>query len=258
MAATLFDAAALTLFFEDVNNMGLSNCTRLQLAHKGITVPDDFKEFDKEGLSAIFLNLYKPPKVPMAGTAAIAVRQLHKIPAFEVSAKSKMRLKGAMLIAKFYNDVGRPLDPDNMSWIVIKRFLEQWKALMERKKAGHGAPPKLMKNQAVHKWVDSFILYLSQIVGVRNAPLDYIVRAIAAVNATPPTCQLGDPHSVETGSIDGNLTARMPHNHPLYKVDNSEVFDVIKSTICGHDVAATIAPFHCVRDGRGALLALQS
>ncbi len=163
-----------------------------------------------------------------------------------------------MLIAKFYNDVGCPLDPDNMLWIVIKHFFEQWKALMERKKADHGAPPKLTKNQAVHKWVDSFILYLSQTVGVHNAPLDYIVRAIAAVNATPPTCQLGEPHSVKTGSIDGNLTVRMPHNHPLYKVDNGAVFDMIESTVRGHNVAATIAPFCCAQDGRGALLALQS
>jgi hypothetical protein len=129
---------------------------------------------------------------------------------------------------------------------------------MERKKADHGAPPKLMKNQAFHKWVDSFILYLSQMVGVRNAPLDYILMAIAAVNATPPTYQLSNPHSVETGSIDGNLTVRMPHNHPLYKVDNGAVFDMIESTVCGHDVAATIAPFHRARTGRGALLALQS
>jgi hypothetical protein len=113
------------------------------------------------------------------------------------------------------------------------------------------------QNQAVHKWVDLFILYLSQTVGVCNAPLDYIVRAIAAVNATPPTCQLGDPHFVETGSIDGNLTAGMPHNHPLYKVDNGAVFDMIKSTIRGHKVATTIAPFHRVWDWRGALLALQ-
>jgi hypothetical protein len=128
-----------------------------------------------------------------------------------------MRLKGAMLIAKFYDNIDRPLDPDNMSWIVSKNFLEQWRALMERKKADHGASPKLTKTQAVNKWVDLFILYLSQTVGVYNAPLDYIVRAIAAVNATPPTCQLGNPHSVKTGSIDGNLTARMLHNHPLYK-----------------------------------------
>jgi hypothetical protein len=63
-AALLFDAAALTLFFEDVGSMGLSNCTRLQLAQEGIAVPEDFKEFDEEGLSAIISNLFKPPKVP--------------------------------------------------------------------------------------------------------------------------------------------------------------------------------------------------
>ncbi len=163
-----------------------------------------------------------------------------------------------MLIAKFYDNVGCPMDPDNMSWIVIKHYLEQWKALMECKKADHGPPPKLTKNQAVHNWVDLFILYLSQTVGVHNAPLDYIVRAIMAVNATPPACQLGNPHSMETESIGSDLTARMPHNHPLYKVDNGSVFDLIESTVCGRDIAATIAPFRCAWDGHGALLALQS
>ncbi len=160
-AAPLCDAAALTLFFEDVGSIGLSNRTRLQIAHEDIAVPDNFKEFDQESLSMIFLNLYKPPKMPAAGAAAIDMGQLCEIPTFEVSAKSKMRLKGAMLIAKFYDNVGHPLDPNNMSWIVIKCFLEQWKALMEHKKADHGPPLKLTKNQAVHKWVDFFIFYLS-------------------------------------------------------------------------------------------------
>ena len=101
-----------------------------------------------------------------------------------------MRLKGAMIIVKFYNDVGRPLDPDNMAWPVIKRFLEQWKALMERKKAEIGTPPKITKNQAVHTWIDAFTLHLSQKVGVRNAPVAYVVRAVAAADATPP-CSSG-------------------------------------------------------------------
>jgi hypothetical protein len=52
---------------------------------------------------------------------------------------------------------------------------------------------------------------------VRNAPVGYVVRAVAAVNATPPARQAGDPHSVETGSIEGDLTEGMTHNHPLYK-----------------------------------------
>jgi hypothetical protein len=48
MAAQLFDTVALTLFFEDANNMGLSHCTHLHLAVEGITEPKDFKEFDDD------------------------------------------------------------------------------------------------------------------------------------------------------------------------------------------------------------------
>ena len=122
--------------------MGLSNQTRLQLTHEGIADPEDFKEFNEDSLNVIFLNLCKPPKIPATGAAAIAAGRLREIQANEVSAKSKMRLKGVMLIAKFYDDVGHPLDPANMAWPVIKCFLEQWKALMERKKAEIGTPPQ--------------------------------------------------------------------------------------------------------------------
>ena len=131
---------------------------------------------------------------------------------------------------------------------------------MERKKAENGTPLKISKNQAVHKWIDAFTLHLSQKVGVRNAPVGYVVRAVAAVDATPPARQAGDPHSVETGSIEGDLTltAHMTQNHSLYKVDNGLVFDMIEIAMRGHDVAATIAPFRRAQDGCGALLALKS
>ena len=72
-AAPLFDAAELTSFFEGQDSMALTNRTRLQLALEGITVPDDFIDFDADGLKGIFLNLQKPPKVPATGAAAIAV-----------------------------------------------------------------------------------------------------------------------------------------------------------------------------------------
>jgi hypothetical protein len=58
--------------------MGLSNRTRLQLAHEGIADPEDFKEFDEDGLTAIFSNLYKPPKIPATGAAAIAAGRLRE------------------------------------------------------------------------------------------------------------------------------------------------------------------------------------
>jgi hypothetical protein len=142
-AAPLFDAAQLTSFFEGPDFMALSNRTRLQLAHEGIMVPDNFIDFDAEGLEGIFLNLLKPPKVPAAGAATLAVGRLCKIMAYKVSAKSKMRLKGAQKIVKFYENVGRNLNPQNTTWPIIKCFLEQWKALMERKKEDFGLPPKL-------------------------------------------------------------------------------------------------------------------
>jgi hypothetical protein len=76
MAAQLFNATALTLFFEEADNMGLSYCTRLQLAVEGITEPKDFKEFEDNGMTAIFTNLLKPPKVPALGVAACAAGTL--------------------------------------------------------------------------------------------------------------------------------------------------------------------------------------
>jgi hypothetical protein len=81
--------------------------------------------------------------------------------AYEVSAKSKMRLKGAQKIVKFYENLGRDLNPQNMTWLVIKRFLEQWNALMERKKEDFGLPPKLTKHHPIHKWMESMVLYRS-------------------------------------------------------------------------------------------------
>jgi hypothetical protein len=49
-----------------------------------------------------------------------------------------------------------------MTWLVIKCFLEQWKALMERKKEDFGLPPKLTKHYPVHKWMELMVLYLGQ------------------------------------------------------------------------------------------------
>jgi hypothetical protein len=107
--------------------MALSNCTRLCLAIEGILVPNDSNNFDDDGLNAIFTILAKPPKVEAIRPADIQAGRLLEIMAFEVSAKSKMPLKDAMKIAKFYKNIDWTLDPDNMTWVVIKRFLDSGK-----------------------------------------------------------------------------------------------------------------------------------
>jgi hypothetical protein len=80
--APLFDAAQLTSFFKGQDYMALTNRMRFQLALEGITVPDDFIDFDGDGLEGIFLNLQKPPKAPATGAAAIAAGCLRKIMAY--------------------------------------------------------------------------------------------------------------------------------------------------------------------------------
>ena len=64
MAASpiLFNAAALTMFWEHADAMSLSNCTCVQLGIEGIDLPGDLDEYDENGLEKIFLNLAKPPK----------------------------------------------------------------------------------------------------------------------------------------------------------------------------------------------------
>jgi hypothetical protein len=125
IAPVLFNPATLTLFFEGADAMALSNCTRLRLAIEGILVLNNFNDFDGNGLDAIFTYLAKPPKVEATCLADCKAGRLLEITAFEVSAKSKMSLKGAMKIAKFYENIDQTLDPENMTWVVIKRFLEQ-------------------------------------------------------------------------------------------------------------------------------------
>jgi hypothetical protein len=81
--------------------------------------------------------------------------------------------------------------------------------------------------------MESMVLYLGQKVGVRNAPLAYVVRAGAIVPAVPPPLQVGEPHSEQHGSIEGDLIARMTHNQALFKVDNGAVYDMIESSTRG-------------------------
>jgi hypothetical protein len=251
-APALFNAAALTAFFEKGDAMVLSNRTCLQLASEGILIPDNFKDFDDNGLEAIFLNLAKPPKIPGVGARMVEARS------YEVSAKSKMHCKGAMKISKFYENINQDLDPQNMMRMVIKRFLDQWKALMECKKEDHGLAPKLTKSCPVHKWLESFHLHLGKKVGVRNAPLLYVVRAVTDVPAIAPPCQAGEPHSEKNESIEGNMAARMSHTHALYKIDIGSVFNLVENAVRGSNVASMIAPFCKTRNGRSAMNALKT
>ena len=52
--------------------------------------------------------------------------------------------------------MGRTIEPGDLLWTVVKYFVEQWKALKEKKDAEAGQPPKLTKDKLVYKWLESF------------------------------------------------------------------------------------------------------
>jgi hypothetical protein len=161
-----------------------------------------------------------------------------------------------MKIAKFYKNIDWTLDPDNMTWVVMKSFLEQWKALMELRKEDIGLSPKLTKSSPVRKWLELMGLYLGKKVGVCNAPLSYVICLDANVPANAPPHQAGEPHSKT--SIEGDLTVRLLHTHTLFKVNNGTAFNLVESSTQGNNVAPTIAPFCKTQNRCGAMLALKS
>jgi hypothetical protein len=241
-----FTAAQVVLFFEDQVQvyMALTCRTATALAAGGIAIPDNLSEYDKEGMNSIYQNWHKPAKVTwdgMAGTRG----ELCEIQAYKVSAKSQICLTIGAVAAKFYDDIGCALDPDNMLWMVLKRFDEQHKALMVRMVGDLTyVPPKLTKNFSTYKWLESFVLCLCQKVGVCNCPLEYVVRDVTMVAAICPPLKSNEPHSTEHGeSIEGDMIACMSHAHPLFKVDNGAVFELIKNAVRGTAVAASIVPF---------------
>ena len=83
----------------------------------------------------------------------------------------------------YYKMIGRTIEPGDLLWPVVKKFVEQCKALMKKMDADVGLPPRLNKDRLVYKWLESFHQHLSEKIGVRNAPLTYLIRPLVAAPA---------------------------------------------------------------------------
>jgi hypothetical protein len=195
-------------------------------------------------MNSIYCNLHKPAKVLCEGTAGIC-GESREIQAYKLLVKSQICLTIGAAASKFYDNIGRALDPDYMMWAVIKHFDEQHKALMARK-VGNSTyvPPKLTNSFSTYKWLELFVLCLCQKVGVCNCPFGYVVCDDAVVAAICPPLEPFEPYLAEHGgSIEGDMIVCISHAHPFFKVDNGAVFELIKNAICGTAIAAFIMHF---------------
>ena len=247
-------AAQLTAFWTDPDQMGLTNRTRRQMAAEGLTTPDDFEDFPEKGdLEGLFKLLLKPAK-EISGAGPTAT--LKEVAAYVIPAKTQIRLQGVRKVVAYYEKVGRAITASDVMWPVVRNYVEQHKALMEKKEADVGLPPKLTKDKLVYKWLESLQQYLSDKIGVRDAPLSYLTRVDVATPATLLPRDGDQPFSASFTSIEDELRACVSHTHNLYRSDNTALFQMLDRAVTGHDVNATIAPFRRTNDGRGAFLAI--
>ena len=67
---------------------------------------------------------------------------------------------------------------------------------------------------------------------------------------------VNQPFSENYMSIAHELKFCVTHVHNLFQADNNALFHLIDRAVVGNDVSATIAPFCCSQNGRGAFLAI--
>ena len=95
-----FTVAQLALFWTSQTQMGLTACTRVQMAAEGLTTPDEFKDFpEKDDLKGLFKQLLKPAKTPGLGANANAL--LQEVATFVIPAKSMICLQGVQIIVLY-------------------------------------------------------------------------------------------------------------------------------------------------------------
>ena len=180
-------------------------------------------------------------------------------PPFVFGAKSQNHIAVACDLVKNYTTVGRDLTVANLQWsTVMKNFEIQWTALKERK--GDDSPdiPKISKVLPVIKWMEAFQDFLNRKIGNRNIPLAYIIHDEPKPPAAAPPLAVGQPHSIEHGSVEAELIARASHTHALFHDDNSDLYFLLEEVTRGTLYAASLKPFQQTKDGNGAWKALTS
>ena len=140
----------------------------------------------------------------------------------------------------------------------MKNFKIQWTAQKERK--GDDSPdiPMILNTLPVIKWMEAFQDFLNRKIGNHHIPLAYIIHDEPNPPAPAPPLAVGQPHSIEHGSVEPELIAQALHTHALFHDNISDLYFLLEEGTQGTQYAASIKPFQQTKDGNGALKALSS
>lgn len=118
---------------------------------------------------------------------------------------------------------------------VIKNFNIELYAIKECKKK-EVATPHIIQKLDIVRWNESFLDFLSRIVGDTNIPLACVVRTIDNEDYDAPFDLRNENCCAEdAGSLEVELIKRALHSHPSFKEDNAAVYcrleETTKSTV---------------------------
>ena len=204
----LLTAAQTTTFFEHAEQMGIPHTIVVQLQSKGIDVVADLVDFDKTSLQQLVDNLRHPggcvpdpnPGAPPGATIPT--------PPFVFGAKSQKCIAVACDLVRYYATVSHDLTAANLQWsTIMKNFEIQWMAPKERKGDDSPDVPKISKALLVIKWMEAFQDFLNRKIGNCNIPLAYIICNEPNPPASALPLAVGQPHSIEHGSVEAELIA---------------------------------------------------
>jgi hypothetical protein len=242
-------------------NMKLSSdAAVLRVIKEGITTFDDLVDFDKKSLERLPATCKEAVPEILADPdneilAEPAVRGAN------VSTISVQRLIVAMNAAEYYTAIDRTMVPASMHYnTVLKNFKIEWDSYQDLKKQDDPTVPLVNdkdNDRKIIKWVPIFLDCLSRTYGVRG-PLAYVLRDDPDVPDQAADPLQASTHYGASGSLHDELIARLKHQGPIYKNDNTSVFLMIEKATRGTSVSSTVGNYLRRKDGRGAFLALIS
>lgn len=247
--------AAMRKYLRDVIGIGDVDgpnpaARRAAIQAEGLSVLDDFLEFDDASIKTLCSSVRKPSGLV---TDPNDPNRLIVDPGFNIPAICEKRLKWAAYAARSYQMVGRVLSQDGLNRARLKLFERHAELVKD-----HVDPEKLpvvTKTYGIMKAMDVLPNHLREHLGSRKIPISYVIRD----NDNPPALENLAPNKVTGASYDSimdELIAYVPLTGDHYIEDNAKVFQIIQDMVAGTTFESSIKSHQRNRDGRNAYFAL--
>jgi hypothetical protein len=222
---------------------------------QGLTDIQDLRMLNPTDVKVICDGARKPGGSTINATGVVVPNLGAAIPAI-----LQTRLTLAVTAAIYYASVDRPISPAIMGWPHIRHFRD-----LNQINSNWTVPetlPILSKSLPIMKMIELLHGQFRKLLGVRMIPLAYVVRPSAAVEpiASAPLRPVASstlPYSERFTGFHDEQILRASHTHPQFGEDNAVVLDIILNCLQTSGYMSSIKPFIRLRDGRGALLALE-